>query len=72
MTPSYEHTTGEDLVRQEVDEGKQLEMAKADAENFFHTFRTIEELQQYFGCGRCRLRRWLGTVSWFLRMRSTA
>ena len=49
LTPSYEHTTGEDLVRQEVDEGKQLEMAKADAENFFHTFRTIEELQQYFG-----------------------
>ena len=31
LTPSYEHTTGEHLVRQEVDEGKQLEMAKADA-----------------------------------------
>ena len=24
LTPSYEHTTGEDLVRQEVDEGKIL------------------------------------------------
>ena len=49
LTPSYEHTTGEDIVRQEVDEGMQLEMAKADAADFFHTFRTIEDLQQYFG-----------------------
>ena len=49
LTPSYEHTTGEDIVRQEVDEGMQLEMAKADAADFFHTFGTVEELQQYFG-----------------------
>ena len=49
LTPSYEHTTGEDIVRQEVDEGMQLEMAKADAADFSHTFRTIEDLQQYFG-----------------------
>ena len=49
LTPSYEHTTSEDIVRQEVDEGTQLEMAKADAADFFHTFRTIEDLQQYFG-----------------------
>ena len=27
----------------------QLEMARADAADFFHTFRTIEALQQYFG-----------------------
>ena len=27
----------------------QLEMAKADAADFFHTFGTVEELQQYFG-----------------------
>ena len=39
----------EDLVRQEVDEGRQLDMLKADAENFFHPLRSIEALQQYFG-----------------------
>ena len=44
LTPSYEHTTGEDMVRQEVDEGKMLEMAKADAADFFHIFRTAAEL----------------------------
>ena len=49
LTPSYEHTTGEDMVRQEVDEGKMLEMAKADAADFFHTFRTAEDLQRLFG-----------------------
>ena len=27
----------------------QLEMAKADAADFFHTFGTVEELQEYFG-----------------------
>ena len=37
------------MVRQEVDEDKVLEMGRADAADFFHTFRTIEDLQQYFG-----------------------
>ena len=45
MTPDYEHTTGEDIVRQEVADDMQLEMAKADAADFFHTFRTVEDLQ---------------------------
>ena len=49
LTPSYEHTTGEDLVRQEAGEDEVLEMARADAADFFHTFRTVEDLQQYFG-----------------------
>ena len=49
LTPSYEHTTGGDMVRQEVDEGKMLEMAKADAADFFHTFRTAADLQRLFG-----------------------
>ena len=49
LTPSYEHTTGEDMVRQEVDEDKVRQMARADVAEFFHTFRTIEDLQQYFG-----------------------
>ena len=49
LTPDYEHTSGEDLTRQEVEEGMVLEMARADAADFFHTFRTAEELQRFFG-----------------------
>ena len=49
LTPDYEHTSGEDLTRQEVEEGNVLEMARADAADFFHTFRTDEELQRFFG-----------------------
>ena len=40
LTPDYEHTSGEDLTRQEVEEGMVLEMARADAADFFLTFRT--------------------------------
>ena len=32
-----------------MDEGKMLEMAKADAADFFHTFRTAADLQRLFG-----------------------
>ena len=49
LTPDYEHTSGEDLTRQEVEEGNVLEMARADAADFFHTFRTAEALQRFFG-----------------------
>ena len=30
-------------------DGMQLEMAKADAADFFHAFRTIGALQKHFG-----------------------
>ena len=37
------------MVKHEVDEDKVRQMARADVAEFFHTFRTIEDLQQYFG-----------------------
>ena len=52
LTTDYEHTSGEDLTRQEVEEGNVLEMARADAADFFHTFRTAEALQRFFDLDR--------------------
>ena len=48
-TPQYVHTAGDSLAQMQVEPGHDLEVAKADLADFFHTCDAVNRLRRYFG-----------------------
>ena len=48
-TPRYVHTAGDSLAQMQVEPGHDLEVAKADLADFFHTCDAVNRLRRYFG-----------------------
>ena len=49
LTPSIEHTSGDDLARMQVAEDRLLEVAKSDLSDHFHRCEALAALRAYFG-----------------------
>ena len=48
-TPRFVHTAGDSLAQMQVAPGHDLEVAKADLADFFHTCDVVNRLRRYFG-----------------------
>ena len=48
-TPRFVHTAGDSLAQMQVAPGHDLEVAKADLADFFHTCDAVNRLRRYFG-----------------------
>ena len=53
-TPPFVHTGGDSLSRMQVDEGNELEVAKADLKNFYHVCAAPPPLQPFLGLRRVK------------------
>ena len=53
-TPPFVHTGGDSLSRMQVDEGNELEVAKADLKNFYHVCAAPQPLRKFLGLRRVK------------------
>ena len=53
-TPPFVHIGGDSLSRMQVDEGNELEVAKADLKNFYHVCAAPQPLQKFLGLRRVK------------------
>ena len=53
-TPPFIHTGGDSIARMQVAPGYDLEVAKADLKNYYHSCQAPQQLQRFFGLRRVR------------------